>query len=78
VSARTGAGIPELLHVLAQLAPTPAEGNPPPFLRGEPGGETESFAAQPDPNRHVLAHVFKVQVDPYQGKVGVFRVIRVR
>lgn len=74
VSARTGAGIPELLHVLAQLAPTPAEGNPPPFLRGEPGGETESFAAQPDPKRHVLAHVFKVQVDPYQGKLGVFRV----
>ncbi len=34
-SAETGAGIPELLAVLARLAPNPAEGNPPPFLKGE-------------------------------------------
>lgn len=74
VSAKTGAGIPELLHVLAHLAPDPSEGNPPPFLRGEPGAETTSFAAVPDPALHVLAHVFKVQVDPYLGKVSVFRV----
>ena len=73
-SARTGAGIGELLHVLASLAPNPAEGNPPPFYRGEPGGPTEAFAAQPDPSLHVLAHVFKVIVDPYMGKVSVFRV----
>ena len=33
-SARTGAGISELLHVLASLAPNPAEGNPPPFYKG--------------------------------------------
>jgi elongation factor G len=41
VSARTGAGIGELLHVLASLAPNPAEGNPPPFYKGEPGDATE-------------------------------------
>ena len=74
VSARTGAGIPQLLHVLATLAPNPAEGNPPPFYRGEPGGPTESFVAVPDPAKHVLAHVFKVISDPYMGKVGIFRV----
>jgi elongation factor G len=74
VSARTGAGIPELLHVLETLAPNPAEGNPPPFFKGEPGSETEEFAALPDPAKHVLAHVFKVIADPYMGKVGVFRV----
>ena len=28
VSAKTGAGIPQLLDVLAKLAPSPAEGNP--------------------------------------------------
>ena len=28
----------------------------------------------PDPSPHVLAHVFKVTVDPYVGKLGVFRV----
>ena len=73
-SARTGAGIGELLHVLASLAPNPAEGNPPPFYKGEPGGATEAFAAVPDATKHVLAHVFKVIADPYMGKVGVFRV----
>ena len=74
VSARTGAGIKELLHVLASLAPNPAKGNPPPFYRGEPGGATEAFHAEPDAGKHVLAHVFKVVADPYLGKIGVFRV----
>jgi elongation factor G len=74
VSARTGAGIKELLHVLASLAPNPAEGNPPPFYKGEPGGASEAFHAVPDAGKHVLAHVFKVVADPYLGKIGVFRV----
>ena len=74
VSARTGAGIKELLHVLASLAPNPAEGNPPPFYKGEPGSATEAFRAVPDGGKHVLAHVFKVVADPYLGKIGVFRV----
>lgn len=73
-SARTGAGIKELLHVLASLAPNPAEGNPPPFYKGELGGATESFQAVPDAGKHVLAHVFKVVADPYMGKIGIFRV----
>jgi len=73
-SAKTGAGIDELLHVLATLAPNPAEGNPPPFYKGEPGDTTEPFQRAPDAAKHVLAHVFKVIVDPYMGKVGVFRV----
>ncbi|MCE1241307.1 MAG: elongation factor G [Azonexaceae bacterium] len=73
-SAKTGAGIKELLHVLAALAPNPAEGNPPPFYKGEPGGETQAFHAEPDAGKHVLAHVFKVVVDPYLGKIGIFRV----
>ena len=74
VSAKTGAGLRELLNVLARLAPNAAEGNPPPFWRGEPGGEALAFPAAPDPAKHVLAHVFKVIVDPYMGKIGVFRV----
>ena len=65
VSARSGAGLPELLDVLAKLAPSPAEGNPPPFYRGQPGSaDVEAFQAEPDPQKHVLAHVFKVVVDP--------------
>jgi elongation factor G len=74
VSAKTGAGVPQLLNALAKLAPNPAEGNPPPFYRGEPGQEPQAFAAQPDDALHVLAHVFKVVVDPFIGKLGVFRV----
>jgi elongation factor G len=74
VSAKTGAGVPQLLDALAKLAPNPAEGNPPPFYRGEPGQESQAFQAQPDDEMHVLAHVFKVVVDPFIGKLGVFRV----
>jgi elongation factor G len=74
VSAKTGAGVPQLLDALAKLAPNPAEGNPPPFYRGEPGQAPAAFQAQPDDQLHVLAHVFKVVVDPFIGKVGVFRV----
>ncbi|OQW87860.1 MAG: elongation factor G [Rhodoferax ferrireducens] len=74
VSAKTGAGVPQLLDALVKLAPNPAEGNPQPFYKGEPGAEPVGFAAQPDDALHVLAHVFKVVVDPFIGKVCVFRV----
>lgn len=74
VSAKTGAGIRELLHVLATLAPNPAEGNPPPFYKGEPGDTAVPFQAVPDAGKHALAHVFKVVADPYMGKIGIFRV----
>ena len=73
VSAETGAGVPELMRVLAELAPSPLEGNPPAFLRGE-GAEAEPVAVKPDPALHVVAHVFKISIDPYVGKIGVFRV----
>ncbi|MBS1197486.1 MAG: translation elongation factor 2 [Proteobacteria bacterium] len=75
VSARTGAGIKELLHALAALAPNPFEGNPAPFYKGDPGSpDNEAFDAVPDAKKHVLAHVFKIISDPYMGKVGIFRV----
>ena len=72
-SAETGAGIPELLNVLAKLAPNPAEGNPPPFLKGE-GDAAERVSVSPDPSKHVIAHVFKVTIDPFVGKLGIFRI----
>jgi elongation factor G len=75
VSARTGAGLDQLMHVLASLAPNPTEGNAPPFYKGKLGDENATaFHAEPDPSKHVLAHVFKIIADPYMGKVGVFRV----
>jgi elongation factor G len=73
VSARTGAGLAELLQVFDKLMPNPTEGNPPLFYKGE-GDAIEEFRSVPDPSRHVLAHVFKVVIDPFVGKLGVFRV----
>ncbi|MED5621631.1 elongation factor G [Ideonella sp. BN130291] len=73
VSARNGAGVAELLDVIVKLLPNPTEGNPPEFLRGE-GTEAQPISATPDLAKHVLAHVFKVTVDPYVGKMGIFRV----
>ena len=72
-SAETGAGIPELQQVLLRLVPNPAEGNPPPFLKGE-GPDAARVTVAPDPAKHVVAHVFKVTIDPFVGKLGIFRV----
>ncbi len=73
VSARNGAGVGELLDVIDALLPNPAEGNPPQFFKGE-GDAAKELHAQCDPAQHVIAHVFKVTVDPYVGKMGVFRI----
>ncbi|PZP26564.1 MAG: elongation factor G [Roseateles depolymerans] len=72
-SARSGAGVAELLAAIERLMPNPAEGNPPPFLEGK-GPTPQPYPARPDPAAHVLAHVFKIVSDPYLGKLGVLRV----
>ncbi len=73
VSARTGAGLPELLEIFERLMPNPLEGNPRPFLLGQ-GADEAPFFAEPNPSKHVVAHVFKVTADPFVGKLGVFRI----
>jgi elongation factor G len=73
VSARSGAGVAELLDIIDKLLPNPTEGNPPEFLNGE-GADAKPMQATPDPKAHVLAHVFKVTVDPFVGRMGLFRV----
>jgi elongation factor G len=72
-SARTGVGIPELLEVIRRLTPNPLEGNPPPYMKGE-GAQAAPVKVQADAQSHALAHVFKVAVDPFVGKLGVFRI----
>ena len=72
-STRSGAGVAELLDVIVKLLPNPTESNPPDFLNGE-GDAAVPMHAQPDAQAHVLAHVFKVTVDPFVGKMGVLRV----
>ena len=72
-SAANGAGISCLLHVFEHLMPNPMEGNPRPFFMGE-GDDEKPFEVVPDPDKHVVAHVFKVSADPFVGKLGVFRI----
>jgi elongation factor G len=73
VSAESGAGVAELLQVFSRLMPNPTEGNPPPFLKGS-GASATPVPVSADPGKHVIAHVFKVSIDPYVGKLGVLRV----
>ena len=73
-SAKTGAGVEDLLHNFAHVCPSPLEGNPRPFeLRANDGAISE-WHAEPDPKKPVIAHVFKVTLDPYVGKMSFFRV----
>ena len=73
VSAKTGAGLDELLEIFASLMPNPNEGNPPQFLKGE-GEDSVPIEVVPDSGKHVLAHVFKINVDPFIGKLATFRI----
>jgi elongation factor G len=75
-SARTGAGIAELLEIIVKLLANPTEGNPPVYVSTPTGseGDIKEITATPDPAKHVLAHVFKIETDPYIGRVAVFRV----
>ena len=74
-SARTGAGIAELLTVIVKLLANPTEGNPAVYVSTPTGdGTPEELTSVPDPTKHALAHVFKVETDPYIGRLAVFRV----
>lgn len=73
VSARSGAGVKELLNLSARLLPNPKEGNPPTFVKGSGAGAV-SIDAVPDADRHVIADVFKIVNDPFVGKLSAFRV----
>lgn len=74
-SARTGAGVEELLDFITRLLPSPLEGNPPRF---RVGSEDKKVSAKPDADAHAIAHVFKIINDPYAGKLSVFRVFQGR
>ncbi|WP_022969217.1 elongation factor G [Arenimonas oryziterrae] len=75
VSARTGAGVKELLDLTERLFPNPLEGNSPPFIKGR-GDQAEAIIAKPEAKAHVIADVFKIVNDPFVGKLGVFRIFQ--
>ncbi len=72
-SAKTGAGVQELLEVIVKLLPDPTEGNRPRYVSSDEG-ESEEFIPEPDPKKHVVAEVFKIETDPFLGRVAVLRV----
>jgi len=73
--AEKGVGVTELLDLIVKLAPNPKEGNPRPFIKGDPdAADPETFIPEPDPDQHAVAHVFKVSIDPFVGRLGVFRI----
>ncbi|MGO4261327.1 elongation factor G [Lysobacter sp. TAB13] len=72
-SARSGAGVKELLDVAEHLFPHPGEANAPPFFKGV-GEDAKPILAVPNAKAHVIADVFKIVNDPFVGKLGVFRV----
>jgi len=72
-SAETGAGTNQLLQIFERLMPNPMEGNPPVFLKGE-GEDAEEVVISPDPDAHAIGHVFMVNIDPFKGRLGVFRI----
>lgn len=68
-SARTGAGVKELLNIFATLLPNPLHGNLQAFTRGD-----ATFSVSANAKDSVIAHVFKVLIDPFIGKLGIFRI----
>ncbi len=73
VSARTGVGVQDLLHLAHSLLPDPTEANPPMLRHGNGHGDAP-LDIRVDADGHVIADVFKVVNDPFVGKLGVFRV----
>ncbi len=72
-SAETGAGIASLLEIFSQLMPNPTEGNPPPFYHGtdDDAHHSEFTGAA---SGHLLAHVFKINIDAFMGRLSIMRV----
>ena len=71
VSSATGSGVRQLLNIMNLLAPSPREGNPRECLvEGKP------LALKAEPDEDAIALVFKINVDPYVGKMGLFRVFQ--
>ena len=74
VSARTGAGVAELLDDPREARAESARKAIRRSSRRAKVTTAVDFHSEPDPAKHVLAHVFKVVMDPFVGKLGVFRV----
>jgi elongation factor G len=75
VSAKTGAGVDDLLHIIADDGPTPQHETPPALMQIA-GGQYTIFDPPIDPAAPAVAHVFKIINDPFVGKLAMLRVIQ--
>ena len=74
-SARADVGMQKMLHMLASLSPAPTEGNPRPFLiREAEGDQPKQWFPEPDPDKELVGHVFKVTTDQFVGKLALLRI----
>jgi len=71
-SALRGIGVIELLEILTEGFPSPAER--PPVTGTVPGSDAE-VVRSPDPDGPLAAYVLKTISDPYVGRITLFRVL---
>ncbi|MBI2391467.1 MAG: elongation factor G [Deltaproteobacteria bacterium] len=71
-SAKSEVGVDDLLHILAEEAPSPVSGRARRLRKGD-----ASVAEIPcDPDKPLLAHCFKVTSDPQLGRMAMIRVLQ--
>src|SRR5215471_1333864 len=66
-------GIDDLVHILVEEAPSPANARPRRLRKGD-SGELVEIACNPD--GPLLGHVFRVATDPYLGKLSSIRLLQ--
>jgi elongation factor G len=75
-AAKTEVGIDDLLHILVEESPSPVTSRPKRLMArdGKEDEKPQEFAC--DPDKPLLAHVFKVTTDPYVGKLAMIRILQ--
>ena len=71
-SATAGVGVNEFLDLGKNLLPNPTEGNPTPFNVNSNNGDEELLPDQ-DASKQLLAHTFKLSIDPFRGRMAMLR-----
>jgi elongation factor G len=72
-SVHADVGVAKLADVIERVMPNPLEGNPPHFVEITDAGESP-LVVEPDASKAFVAHVFKVSLDPFVGRLSVFRI----